>query len=423
MKHYLFTVLITLITQGAAAQQTIVYDDMVYRHEIASVQFNVVGKDGSFPIINLRGNDQVMLAFDDLSARSRTFNYTIEHCDAQWNPSRLSPAEYLQSFTEDRIMDYRYSSNTRQKYIHYELTLPNQNISPKISGNYLLKVYEDGDQSKPVLTRRLYVLGSRVSAFAEIVPSPNTMLRETNQKINFQLDYGGLNVQNPYNDIKVFVMQNARTQTGQMNTRPANIRGTQLIYNDVNTNDFPGGNEFRHFDTRSLLLNSERVGHIYRDTAVTITLLADYPRDKPAYSFEYDNNGKFFILNQDGRDPRTDADYAHMYFTLATTKSDKEGSVYIVGRFNNYQLAPANKMEYDKLSGRFYLNLFLKQGVYDYAYVWVDTATHKANDSVFEGDHFETENDYQILIYYRPISARWDELVGYRLLNNGANKR
>lgn len=393
---------------------------MTYLPEIKSVQFNVVGKDGSFPVINLRSNEQVMLSFDDLkSGRTRNLNYTIEHCDAGWNSSNLSPTEYLQSFTEDRVMDYRYSAGTRQKYVHYELTLPNQNIAPKIPGNYLLKVYEDGDQAHPIITRRLYVLGSRVGIFAEVITSPNTQLRQTNQKINFQIDYAGLNVQNPYNDIKTFIMQNARTQLGQMNTRPAFIRGTQLIYNDVNTDDFPGGNEFRHFDTRSLLLNSERIGHIFRDTENTVTLLVDHARDQPNYSFEYDNDGKFFINNNEGRDPRTDGDYAHMFFTLAINKTGREGDVYIVGQFNNWQLSPESKMNYDNTSNHFYANLLLKQGVCDYAYVWVDAATHQPDYTMLEGSHFETENDYQMLVYYRPVGARWDELVGYRLLNTG----
>lgn len=422
MKRYFYITLLLLITVEAGAQ-TIIFDDMVYRHQIKSVQFNVLGKEGSFPVINLRSGEQVMLSFDDLTGRTSNFNYTIEHCDALWNSSRLSPTEYLQSFTEDRLMDYRYSSNTRQKYIHYELTLPNQNIVPKISGNYLLKVYEDGDQTKLVLTRRLYVLGSKVSLAADIVPSQNTLLRQTNQKINFQLDYGGLIVQNPYNDIKTFIMQNGRVQSGQMNTRPAYIRGTQMIYNDVNTNDFPGGNEFRHFDTRSLLLNSDRTGRIYRDTANTVVLLPDYARDKPDYITQFDNDGKFYILNQNGRDPRTDADYAHMYFTFVTNKTGKEGSVYIVGKFNDYRLDETSKLEYDQTTGRFYSNLLLKQGVYDYQYVWVDANTHKPDDTLLEGNHFETENDYQLLVYYRALGARWDELVGYRLLNNGTNRR
>lgn len=400
---YIFFFLISL----KATAQTLVYDDRVYRPEIKSVQFYVTGNEGSIPIVNLRSSDQVLLAFDDISGRSRTVNYTIEHCDAEWNPSRLSPTEYLQSFTEDRIMNYRYSVGTKQKYVHYELLLPNQNIVPKIAGNYLLKVYEDNDQGRLILSRRLYVLGSRVSIAADISSSADNRYRQTNQKINFQLNYSGLNVQNPYNDIRTFVMQNGRLQTGQMNSRPAFIRGTQLTYNDVNTNDFPGGNEFRHLDVRSLRLNSERVERIYRDTANTVMLLTDHSRDIPNYTFQYDSDGKFFIYNQEGRDSRTDGDYAHVYFNLAANKTSKEGAVYIVGQFNNYRLDDAGKMDFDNLSNRFYSSQFLKQGVYDFEYVWVDATTGKPDDTLLEGSHFETENDYQLLVYYRPVVFKY----------------
>ena len=141
---------------------------------------------------------------------------------------------------------------------------------------------------------------------AEVVPSTDNSLRQTNQKINFQIDYGPLRVQNPNYDIKAFIMQNARPETMQMSTQPSSIRGTTLIYNDVGTNDFQGLNEFRHFDTRSLKINSDHISHIYRDTANTVILLTDPTLDQPNYTFFYDNDGNFYINNQDGSDPRID---------------------------------------------------------------------------------------------------------------------
>jgi len=417
MRLHISIILLFITCRTLAQNQPMVYEDKTYLPEIKTVEFYNTKKEGSFPLIPLNSGEQVMLSFDDLSGQSKILNYTLEHCDAQWNSSRLSPIEYLQGFTEDRLMEYRYSTATRQKYIHYELTLPNQNLSPKLAGNYLLKVYQNGDQSKPVLTRRLYVVGSKVSITAQMVPSGNVSQRNTNQKINFSVEYAGLNVQNPYTDIRTLIMQNARPETGIWNTRPANIRGSQLIYNDIATNDFPGRNEFRHFDTRSLKLNSERIGHIYRDTANTVILLPDPKRDQPDYVFQYDNDGKFFVINQDGRDGRTDGDYAHMYFTLLANKTAFDGSAYIVGQFNNYRLDEQSKLKYDASLMRFYTDLYLKQGVYDYGYVWVDAKTKTPDDTVLEGNHFETENDYQILVYFRAPGARWEELVGYRVLN------
>lgn len=414
MKKFYIISLLVFVSVKTFAQAA--YDNTVYYPNIKSVEFYNTAKQASFPIITLGSAEKLLLAFDDLQGGTRNYTYTIEHCDAGWNPSNLAPAEYLQNYTDDKITNYHYSTTTVQKYTHYELKLPNENIAPKIAGNYILKVYDDADPSKPVLTRRLYVLSSKISITAEMVPSNDNQARQSNQKINFTLNYGGLRVQNPGADIRTLVMQNARSETAVLSTQPTYINGTQLIYNEVTANDFAGGNEFRHIDTRSLKLNSERILRINRDTANTILLLPDADMNQPNYTFQYDLNGSFYVLNQDGTDPRTDADYAHLYFNLITKKLPGEGTPYIVGQFNDYKLNDNSKMNYDAAGGKFAASLFLKQGVYDYAYVWVDNAG-KADITALEGSHFETENDYQLLVYYHPPGARWDELVGYKLLN------
>src|ERR1700749_4206278 len=178
------------------------YENNVFKPEIRSVEFYNTKKQASFPIITLGSQEKVLLAFDNLLGGSKDYSYTIEHCDADWNSSNLSTTEYLQSYLEDRITTYNYSSGTLQKYTHYELTLPNENIAPKIPGNYVLKVYEDGDQSKLVLTRRLYVVSQKLSVFGQVVPSSDNSLRETNQKVNFTINYGNLRVQNPAGELR-----------------------------------------------------------------------------------------------------------------------------------------------------------------------------------------------------------------------------
>jgi Domain of unknown function (DUF5103) len=416
MKKFYLPLLLLIINTKIFAQAA--YDNAVFKPEIKSVEFYNIIKKASFPIIVLGSPEKVVLAFDNLKGGSQDYSYTIEHCDADWNSSNLATTDYLKNYSDDRITNYSYSTNTIQKYTHYELRLPNQNIAPKIPGNYILKVYEDGDQSKLVLTRKLYVLSPKISINAEVVPSSDNSLRQSNQKVNFTLDYGTLRVQNPSGDLKTIIMQDGRTETALVNTEPTYIRGTQLEFSDVTQNDFPGGNEFRHFDTRSLKTNSINILHIYRDTANTVLLLTDPDRGRQDYTFTYDLNGNFYVLNQDGTDPRTDADYAHMFFTLTTNKSPDDGSVYLVGKFNDYKQDDNSRMHFDAASGKFAASVFLKQGVYDYTYVWVDKSG-KADDFALEGSHFETENDYQILVYYHPGGARWEELIGYRVLNTG----
>jgi hypothetical protein len=394
------------------------YDNVVYHPEIKSVEFYNTKKQGSFPLITLGSGEKLLLAFDNLLGGSKDYSYTIEHCDADWNSSNLSTTEYLKSYSDDKITNYVYSLGTIQKYTHYELTLPNENIAPKIPGNYVLKVYEDGDQSKLVITRRLYVLSPKIGIVAEIVPPNDNALRETDQKINFTLNYGNLRVQNPSAELRTFIMQNERAETGTMNTEPTFINGTQLIFSDPTQNNFQAGNEFRHFDTRSLKLNSEHVLRIVKDTANAVVMLSDPDLGDKPYSFQYDLDGAWYILNQDGTDPRTDADYAHMFFTLNTQRSPLDGTPYMLGRFNDYMLDENSRMHYDPNNHKFAIAVFLKQGVYDYTFVWVDKATGKQDDFAFEGSHFETENKYQLLVYYRPAGARWEELIGYRELSS-----
>ncbi|WP_164849997.1 type IX secretion system plug protein [Mucilaginibacter limnophilus] len=416
MKKLLFIITFLTATVTVAAQP---YTDAVFKPEIKSIELYNESKQGSLPVIALNSSEKLVLGFDDLTGQTRNFYYTIEHCDANWNSSRLSPAEYLQSFTEDQILNYKYSTRTYRKYVHYEIEFPNANIIPKYAGNYILKVYEDGDQNNLIFTRKLYILNQRVSAAVTIVPSTNVTKRQTNQKLNFTIDYGSLRVQNPGTDMRVLVMQDYRPDASILNVKPTYIRGTQLIYNDVNINDFPGRNEFRYFDMRSLKAGAPGIARIYRDTVATVLLNNDVNRSSEAYTSQYDNDGNFFILNSDGDDPRIDADYAHVYFNLDARKTDKEGSAYVVGRFNNFTIDENSRMQYDGQSGRFFTEQFLKQGVYDYEYVWVDKATGKADDTVIEGSHFETENNYQLFIYYRPPGARWEELAGVQEVNSG----
>lgn len=413
LRHYkiLFAAITCLFSLVAQAQP---YTNANLTTYIKTVEFYNTKKESSFPLITLNSDEKLLIAFDDLRGGQRNYHYSVEHCDENWNSSNLSTAEYLNSFNDDQITSYNYSVATRQKYTHYEVSFPNDIIKPKIAGNYILRIYEYGDQDHPILTRRFYILGQKVSITAQVVQSNSS--RSTNQKINFVLNYGGLQVQNPNSDLHTVIMQNHRPETAITNIQPAYIRGNDLQYNDVTTNDFPGRNEFRHVDLRSLKLNSDRVSHIYLDTANTVVLLTDASRASLNYLLVYDLDGKFYPGNQDNSsDPKVDADYAHVIFSYAGAN---EGDLYLVGQFNNYQLNDESKLHYDDAAHRYFTSLFLKQGVYDYEYVRVNNGS--MDDLSTEGNHFETENEYQLLVYYRPPSARWTELVGYRTLSTNA---
>ncbi|WP_231491507.1 DUF5103 domain-containing protein [Pedobacter sp. Leaf170] len=402
----------------AQTESTFTNDNKIYLPNIKTVLCYNSSKEQSIPIILLNSTETISFSFDDLLGGTKNYWYSIEHCTSDWQTSKISTLDYLDGFNEDRIFNYKYSSNTTRKYTHYELSFPNNQVKPKISGNYILRVFEDNDKKKPVISQRFYVLENVIAIAAEITNPLQVADRNLKQKINFTLNHN-ISIANPYQDIKTIVMQNFNYNTLQINKSPSFVRPNQLVFNDINTNDFWADNEFRKFDTRSLRYKAGNVKDIFRDNeSVSVMLFQDAPRNKEAFANQLDENGNFYIRNTDGRDDKTEAEYLSVLFTLNAQAPSTAGDAYVIGRFNNYTLSKENKLLYDEGRKQFYTNILLKQGLYDYEYAWLDKATNTVETRSFECSFFQTENTYQIFVYYRKPGARWDTLIGFTNLSN-----
>ncbi|MDQ3051048.1 MAG: DUF5103 domain-containing protein [Bacteroidota bacterium] len=394
------------------------YENFVYNKNIRTVVLEQANLRLSDPVIELNRPEKLILSFDDLEGDYKNYMYTLIHCDAGWNPSSLLQNEYLSGFTEDRIINYRTSFNTLQPYTHYEQEIPGREVHPILSGNYLVKVYVEGVPEVPVLTRRMMVLQTRITIEATVHRATIVSDMDTKQEIDFSIFYPGLQVVNPFEDIKVVIQQNSRWDNVISGLRPLFLKDNELDYNYEEENTFNGGNEFRTFDIRTLRMQTQFVQNIIRtETGFTVVLTTDQSRSFGRYVTENDINGKFLVKTQDGRDNDLEGEYATVKFTLKH-EILTNGNFYVFGALSDWRMNPHNKMVYNDDEERYEALLFLKQGYYDYQYVFVPDGALIADETIVEGSHYETENEYNIFVYYKSLGSRYDQLVGFKKLDS-----
>jgi hypothetical protein len=396
--------------------KTLKYENDVYLPFIKSVRLFPTGSPQAHPIVKL-GAKPLQLLFDDLTAVFQNYSYTIVHCNADWTPSDLLKAEYIDGFQDYFIDRHEFAFNTFVPYVSYRLTIPNQHMRITKSGNYLLIVYEDNNPEHLVLTRRFMVYEEFVNVGVEPKRATLAALMDTHQEINFTINHSGYTIPDPERDLKVSVLQNGRWDNAIMNLRPQFIGNNQLIYNYDQENTFAGGMEFRFFDTKSFQTLTMNVRNIKQDSVWVVYLVPMARRNTQRYSVQPDINGKYVIRRSFSQNPEIEADYCWVDFLLLSDEIFQNESVYVFGGLSDWQIRPEFQLKFNyKLKG-YQGKILLKQGYYDFKYVLVPDGTKRADEGAIEGDHWETENDYHILVYNREIGIRYDRLIGFAQVN------
>jgi hypothetical protein len=371
-------------------------------------------------VIELDSDEQLVLRFDDLQADLENFSYTLIHCDAYWRQSEVMPGQYLTGALNDYIPSGRLSFNTLQPFIHYELLIPNTQMRISRSGNYLLKVYRGSDPDDLVLTRRLMVFEQQVQMDARVVASRNVELRDVAQQVDLVVKHPALPVQDPFSDIHVTMLQNMRWDDARTGFRPRFMRGAELVYDYPEQGLFMGGNEYRNFDLKDLRFATQRVQRIVPGPGQNVYeayILPEARRNIRVYFDQPDINGRFYIRNDmvDG-DP-LGADYVLIHFNQPMTDPLMD-EVYVYGGFSDFQCRKENRMTWDPTKKAYLASILLKQGFYDYTFVTLPRGATSPDLGAIEGSHFQTENDYLILVYFTDRQQRTDRLVGVRFLNS-----
>ena len=384
------------------------YQQTVYAQNIKTIQLRPKYNTSQFSAIVKLG--QVLeLSFDDLEADSKEYLYKIEHMTHNWKPSNLTPNQYINGFDENEIINISNSFNTLQPYTHYSVEIPNQNTAITKSGNYLISVLNE--DYEVVFSRRCIFYENITTVGVAAFRSRDTKSNNQKQTVQFSVNHPNLTINNPSQEINISLFQNHDWNTVITNIKPQFIKPQQLLYNYAFKTNFWGGNEFLNFDSKYLRSTSLNIAKVERKDIYHSYLYTDEERADKTYTYNPDINGQFITRTLEANDTNTEADYSMVHFMLDAFEPFEKKDVFVYGAFNNYQLSDVNKMKYNTIDKTYEATIEFKQGFYNYSYATLDKKNN-INLHEIDGSFYQTENEYTVIVYYKPFGETYDRVIG-----------
>ncbi len=361
------------------------------------------------PIFRL--GDSFQFVFDDLYGTEANYFYTITHCDYDWKPSQLAKQEYLNGFDDQRIQDYSNSLTTLQLYSHYRLTFPNRLTQFRVSGNYLIKILDD--DKNIVFTKKFIIYEELVSVPMQVRRARNVAVVEKKHNIEFSIKSAIINFQSPLQNVKVMLLQNGKFETAITNIKPQFTIGNDLIYRYDKETQFWAGNEFLFFENKDIRAANNNIATIdSKGGLYNAYLYLSQARANLPYTYYPDINGNYIVKNIGRENNEIEADYAWVFFSLSAPAFYEKKSIYVNGMFNNFAIGEENKMDYNAEKGIYEKAIMIKQGFTNYQYVIADSNGKIDEENAIDGNFFQTEDNYFVLVYYRENNQRYDRIIG-----------
>lgn len=392
--------------------------DSSWRSDVKTVQLYRDGESKEMqselltPVLTLGERGRLTLEFDVLGTEPEALRWSIRHCDRHWLPDDLEPQEFMNGFEQGTVENYDFSFTTLTDYVHYSTVVPDRYAEFTHSGNYVLTVSVADEPGEVLLTRRFCVSEQAVGIQCETVRPYDGVDIERQQEVDVTVTGG--RVRPEYTEVLV-------QQNGRMDNRRwlefSGYDGGALAYRSRQTNIFAGGNTFRFFDCSNLRSPMYNVARVMDYGGEVFAILRpDEDRSRKHFITEKTLNGGMRVNIWDRNNPRLEADYVWVNFSLPMEQPLLEGNVHVVGALTDWKLDSASMMEYNVERRAYTKRLLLKQGYYAYQLL-VANVRRMATDGFsmtarLEGDHRETPNHYTIYVYQRTPSDRADRIVG-----------
>ena len=384
----------------------------IFNRNIKTLTLTVDGDPTLPPYLAFGGRQYIDIEWDEMSHDYKRYRYHIDHCDWDWQPTDgIFESDYLIGMNDQLIEDYEKSFNTTQIYTHYRLRVPSKEIKLRLSGNYRVRIYEEDAEDEPVLEARFSFYEKEAGIVAQLSSNTDVDFNDSHQQMTLSIGYGALSIFDPERDLKVIVMQNRRWDSRVEGLVP-NIRRANGIEFTHNRNlIFPAGNEYHRFEILDVHRTATGVDRIEWFEPYYHATLFPAVIDH-AYSYSEDQNGVYVVRSSDNYDDWTTAEYVIVHFFLETPRL-QGGDVYVSGWWTGQTFNPDCKMEYDAVHQYYHAAILLKQGYYSYEFIQKDGLMQRTM-----GSFFETENEYEVLVYYRQQGSRYDRLVGFSMMHN-----
>lgn len=406
----IFLIIILLGVNPLYAQ--FVWQDRVYSPIIKTVKLESMDSRMLVPILNINQSEGLLLSFDELSEETHRFEYTFIHCNSDWTESSLQYSDYIDGFETAMVENFANSFNTLQRFVHYEQLLPNSMTRLTKSGNYILKVYVEGEPDNVVFTKRFMCMDRKAEVAADVMQAREPALRTRCQETDVRVYANNDLFYNPNERVKVLIQQNGREDNKRFLPLSEN-RGMELVYNFRQENIFDGGNVFRSFDFSSLRHRSNFIANIdYIGGENVVRLREEQIKDRSPFVEQADLKGAYYVRNEIDDDENLHSDYAWVYFYLPKPLS-LEGNYYAVGELSDWRFSQQNKFTFDNTLNKYVLRMLLKQGYYNYQILYIPNGYTVGSYKEVEGNHSETQNYYNIYVYYREPGNDYDSFIGF----------
>ena len=410
--------LLSLMALSLSAQQPDDTRQGILHPAFRTLEIYVEGNRYAPPVINLADPaDRLVIEFDELADDRRFMRYSLTHCDASWRPEGLVESEFLDGFNEGQVETYDFSQATTVHYVHYVIVLPNDDMRITQPGNYLLRVYDESDPDATLLQARFGVMIPEANIGLTATSRTDIDSNEAHQQLGITIDTHNMRLDDPFTDLRVVITQNGRPDNEVTLVTPQRVGGDRVYYEHLRPLIFEAGNEYRRFETVSLYYPGMCVEWIDREAPVTnMGLATDTPRR--GYLYDQTQHGRFLVRDTQVADPATQADYVLTHFSLEMPRME-DGDIFIDGDLTQRRLDPMSRMVWNNATGRYEQSLLLKQGAYNYQYLFVPSGSERGQTAPVEGDSYQTVNEYTVRVYHRPRGTRFDRLVGVSTITTG----